>query len=56
MLSGASAFEISDIQEAKTEAHSRDDHDGTMLHRVENRGMEFLRTRMVKKHKRVEMA
>jgi hypothetical protein len=43
MLSGATTFEISEIQEAETEG----DQDVTMLHCVQDRWMEFLRTMVI---------
>jgi hypothetical protein len=44
MLSGWNAFEISDIQELQLSHHNPGDQDVTMLHWVENRQMEFLRS------------
>ena len=41
MLSGANAFEISDIEEEETEARKPGDQNVTMLHCAENHRMEF---------------
>jgi len=44
MLSGWNAFEISAIQDIQLSRPKTGDQDVTMLHRVENRWMEFLRS------------
>jgi len=47
MLSGWNAFEISDIQDLQLSHPNPGDQDVTMLHRVENRQMEFLRSTVI---------
>jgi hypothetical protein len=44
MLQGANAFEISDIREDETEASPPDDQNVTMLHSLEHRWWNFLRS------------